>query len=913
MIFDLGYDNQTKKTLLLKQSLNNLVNTFKDDGFKGIWTGKLNSQSVIPSLLTNDKASTRIAEINKYSKKVKSGKSTWQEYFDTLNDGNRYIHSYIQSTNDSKYSTESLMEANKAAIKTQTEHNKSLEVGGLKAKAGSVAMKGLSFGLNAVSNVAASLLIGSAITAIDNLIHRNENLIKSGKEAQQNISDTFQAYSQKSNVVSQVSDKYEELSKGVNSLTNQNISLSDSGYKEFLDISNQLAGVFPSIVSGYDSQGNAILNLGNNAQSAAEQLQSLLDVQKKSANVEIGDNLQTSYDGVIAQVHSYETDIEKYKKLKSEAEDNLSSIQSPYKSNGILNGLSKGLVTLNPATMDNVSRYVSEFNKALTQNNISPFSEILDDGKINIRFDADMPKDQMNNIQKDLSAFIEQQSEVYTADIADYNQKIEVAEMKTKDEWASLNAPISKYLQTSDSFSGLSENLQGALISNLNNIDISSLNGKYEGDMKTFLFSDFIKPMSDLTPDVQKQMGKLLELDPSKMTLDDYTKEWSNSLQEIFPDDSEAQSGWEKKLGFNNAFNNAIKDTQLLQKTFSSNGQDINNMSIGDREIAYDLIVNDKFTGSFDQLTERVASTKAELEKLEEPDLFNEWQQAEQSANSGDKYVQMANGLNKAKQLFDQGLVGTDDFKSYAAMISPTGMDDPANFEENYGKIKRYFNTDSNQGVLNFLDDLSTKTDESGKALASFDEESGKWAFNIKDMEDASKQMGIGIEPLMSMFGRLEDYGISNNFVSSIEDGTEHVEKLYSQLAKEEEILKELQKPGQYETTDSNGNTSFTAGNQTAIDSTQEKINGLKGDIQETLGFMDELVNRSAEDYSTEVSSAKDTINKLAEQRKQVLDDGWTTELLQQFYYRFKDILVLVIKTYSSETQGSNLSKSMML
>lgn len=293
--------------------------------------------------------------------------------------------------------------------------------------------------------------------------------------------------------------------------------------------------------------------------------------------------------------------------------------------------------------------------------------------------------------------------------------------------------------------------------------------------------------------------------------------------------------------------------------------------------------------------------------------LFDEWNLAQQSANSGDKYVQMADGLEKAKQLFDQGLVGTDDFKSYAAMISPTGMDDPANFEENYGKIKRYFNTDSNQGVLNFLDDLSTKTDESGKALASFDEESGKWAFNIKDMEDASKQMGIGIEPLMSMFGRLEDYGISNNFVSSIEEGTQHVTDLYSQLAKEEEILKELQNPGQYETIDSNGNTSFTAGNQTAIDSTQEKINGLKGDIQETLGFMDELVNRSAEDYSTEVSSAKDTINKLAEQRKQVLDDGWTTELLQQFYYRFKDILVLVIKTYSSETQGSNLSKSMML
>lgn len=233
MIFDFDYDKTSKKKQFLKQSLSSFGNIAKDGDWKSLWSGKRSEETTLPPLLTTQLADLKISSINQHALKIKSGKSTWQKYFDTLDDSEKYIHSYIRATNDGKYSTESLMEANKAAIKTQTEHNKSLEVGGLKARAGSVAMKGLSFGLNAVSNVAASLLIGSAITAVDNLIHRNENLIKSGKEAQQNISDTFQAYSQKSNVVSQVSDKYEELSKGVNSLTNQNISLSDSGIKNF--------------------------------------------------------------------------------------------------------------------------------------------------------------------------------------------------------------------------------------------------------------------------------------------------------------------------------------------------------------------------------------------------------------------------------------------------------------------------------------------------------------------------------------------------------------------------------------------------------------------------------------------------------------------------------------------------------
>lgn len=36
---------------------------------------------------------------------------------------------------------------------------------------------------------------------------------------------------------------------------------------EFLSISNELADVFPDLVFGYDAQGNALLDLGDNANS----------------------------------------------------------------------------------------------------------------------------------------------------------------------------------------------------------------------------------------------------------------------------------------------------------------------------------------------------------------------------------------------------------------------------------------------------------------------------------------------------------------------------------------------------------------------------------------------------------------------------------------------------------------------
>ena len=66
--------------------------------------------------------------------------------------------------------------------------------------------------------------------------------------------------------------------------------------------------------------------------------------------------------------------------------------------------------------------------------------------------------------------------------------------------------------------------------------------------------------------------------------------------------------------------------------------------------------------------------------------------------NAGDKYNNIVAGLKNAKDAYDKGLVGTDDFKSFAALISPTGSDDRA-IAENYGKLIRYLTHEDKTGV----------------------------------------------------------------------------------------------------------------------------------------------------------------------------------------------------------------------
>ncbi|RHT11472.1 hypothetical protein DW884_05235 [Ruminococcus sp. AM40-10AC] len=240
----------------------------------------------------------------------------------------------------------------------------------------------------------------------------------------------------------------------------------------------------------------------------------------------------------------------------------------------------------------------------------------------------------------------------------------------------------------------------------------------------------------------------------------------------------------------------------------------------------------DEYLSYMQSQSEWQATKKQQQELLS---YYSQWQRAQSTENAGDKYNNIVAGLKNAKDAYDKGLVGTDDFKSFAALISPTGSDDRANFAENYGKAVRYL-TEDKTGVNNFLADLKSK------GMASYDDASKRWSFDIDDMSKAARSMGISKEFMSANFGRLRDYGIDNNFISSTEEGIDRVQELTSALSDEQKRLEELK------------NTDST--NTTAITASEDKVNKYKQDLKETYDNMGDYSEDAAQTAVDNFNSA---------------------------------------------------------
>lgn len=131
------------------------------------------------------------------------------------------------------------------------------------------------------------LLIGTVIATTVGIISFASNKIKQHyedlKQKADEVTQTYQSQAEELNntkeQLDKLKDKYAELSKGVDE-HNRNISLTDDKYSEYLDICNQIGDMFPSLIQGFDDQGNAILRCKGNV----EELTKAYEEEIKAAN-----------------------------------------------------------------------------------------------------------------------------------------------------------------------------------------------------------------------------------------------------------------------------------------------------------------------------------------------------------------------------------------------------------------------------------------------------------------------------------------------------------------------------------------------------------------------------------------------------------------------------------------------------
>lgn len=743
---------------------------------------------------------------------------------------------------------------------------------GLKNIAGVVGSSLLNFG----ASMAVMAAITLAAKGIDYLIHYQDKMIEKGEKAKETISNTFDEFSSKKTVVNDlgkqfadsekdiistgdaidsIGKKYTEFKNGIDRSTNKNIGLSDSDYQSYLDLSNQLAEQLPTLVSGYDAQGNAMLNLGSNAEIATAKIKELYDAQMLSANVKIGEQLDDNYKGVVTQIDKYQGEIGEWKtkveKNKKAQKDVLPSLKT----------ISSGEIKFDTAAFGkNVGKVQNEINTILMKNGITvdENSQVSEDGTVRISAPK-LSEGVSNEINKVFQKYGQDAANSLAIDNTKLEKQIHANELLIKDQLKSMTDSIGQYMQTSEVFTGLNSKLQDAFITNLPNLDINTISEDYGGDVQKFLYNEFLTPMENLAPESQQKLADLLSLDPKNLNIQEYQNLIDKTLKAVFLDKTE-RSNFKKALGLDTVVDDAKENLNKLKKQVSGFNTDLlNTLSIDEIKQGLDITANDKFSGTFEEFVTKIKEAKALAETaidIKANPKFDAIAKADETANAGDDYVKSIQYAKDAKEMYDKGLIGTDDFKTRAAYFSPTGADDDVNFAENYPKISRYMTEDAT-GVQNFLNDLKSK------GLATFETLSDgtkKWSYDIKDLEESATSMGMGFEWFMDMFGRLEDYGFHNNFVGSVEEGTERITDLSTQLVDAQAELERLK---------------ATGADSTAISQQEEKVAQLKSDIEQTTQATKQLQEHAVEQYAKQIESAKTQISSLNEQRKSIQDSDY--------------------------------------
>ena len=210
--------------------------------------------------------------------------------------------------------------------------NNSIGLMGIKAKATSIGIGILKAAIGSVIALGISMLITKVVQSIEEANHVIENArdtIDNIKTDIKSLNDTFNEHKK---TVDEIGDSYDKLSNGVDLSTLENISLSDNDYKEFLNVNREIADMFPSVVDNFNSQGEAILNLGKNGVSAATELRKLLEVEQDINNQKIMNDMPTYLKSFKTTLNNDKKDIDKYKDRAKELQSVKDEIEKISKS-----------------------------------------------------------------------------------------------------------------------------------------------------------------------------------------------------------------------------------------------------------------------------------------------------------------------------------------------------------------------------------------------------------------------------------------------------------------------------------------------------------------------------------------------------------------------------------------------------
>lgn len=601
----------------------------------------------------------------------------------------------------------------------------------------------------------------------DELNAGQKNLDKYNKKIDKNNDKVKQA--------KKLQEEFNTLSSGVNANTNENIGLSTSQYERYLAIKKELVKLNGDLVTGYNSEGEALINNNTAIQDTIDKYQKLANDSKKAIaskeNVDIQNDsmalkAQKSLYGSTFADESLGTNLKRslpytFRSAKNLAKDGLSMNEASVRQSLYANtDFQKQAAKILGKEKVNVSKLTSKQIQELA-NNADTFNS-----------EGFIGKNDTKNLKKLLAA-----------SKTNYDQLQKYSDSFRKNTLSNISQAVDGY----DKLDQTTKTFASNFISNMD-IDPSKMLDTNYLDKQEKTVENLTKKLTQ-NKDVQDQIKDFQKTQANgKMN----ANKWQQNVNDQFTA-LQKSTGIDKDtlaltLGIklddkDNVLSSTGKDIAKMQETLNDTfkNQDIskftNSLNLNDLSNAFD-IVTDKtniFTGSVDQLKERLKMLNSSAASASY--TVEGYKAALNTDDDDSAYNTLVSGMKQTKEEYDQGKVGTDQFKTFAGMMSPTGKTDAKNFKENYDNLKKYF-TEDNSGVYTFFDDLKTKTNDSGKALADFDKKTQKWKINIDSTASAAKKFGMGVEPFEALLNNLKTYGFDVNFSSLTKQYEEAQNKL---------------------------------------------------------------------------------------------------------------------------------------
>jgi len=258
---------------------------------------------------------------------------------DQFNDMKLSADAFIERTGLSDEAMKSYLytvESGKATFAGCTQYvnaaSNSIGLMGVKAKATSLLLGGLKAAAGMLVTTLLAMAIGKIIEGFDNFVHRSEKIAEAAETAKQNIDKLTTSFEEQKASIDEIKERYAELAQGVDLINNKNLTLSTEDYEEFLDLSNQLAELFPELTKGYDSNGNAILNLSGNVNTIVGSLDALLEREKELLNKQILEEMPEVYAGYKVNYDEYNEELNRLDKKNQKLKELMDIGYSIYES-----------------------------------------------------------------------------------------------------------------------------------------------------------------------------------------------------------------------------------------------------------------------------------------------------------------------------------------------------------------------------------------------------------------------------------------------------------------------------------------------------------------------------------------------------------------------------------------------------